>query len=105
MVDLLKNELDSFEGPRFEGFLNVIGGVRQLQYSLAEIEHDLVGSTNKFATEASGDGKPHGVRGMKKNGHKEVASPGVRKGAKDLSKDYKGHINMNGDVEPFKVMK
>ncbi len=105
IVSMLTGELEEFQGPRFEGFLNLIGGVRQLQYALAEITHDIVGDTNKFATEATGDSKPHGVRGMKKIGHKEVVSKGVRQGDKDLSADYKGHIKMNGDVEPFKVMK
>jgi hypothetical protein len=105
IVGMLKGELENFQGPRFEGFLNIIGGVRQLQYALAEISHEIVGDTNKFATEATGDGKAHGIRGMKKINKKEVVSKGVRHGEKDLSKDYKGHIGMNGEEAPFKVMK
>ncbi len=50
------------------------------------------------------DGVPHKPRKMKKINHKEKVSSGVRKGAKDLSADYKGNIEMNGDIEPWKSL-
>lgn len=105
LVHQLEVELDSFQGDRFEGFLNLIGGIRGLQKTLAEIEHGCVGDTPQFATSEGADGKPSGPRKMKKADRKEVVSSGVRHGEKDLSKDYKGHIKMNGEVEPFQVMK
>ena len=104
LVDLLKNELEAFEGDRFEGFLNIIGGVKQLQRTLAEIDNNCVNDTPKYIT-SEDCGEPHKSRAMKKIKHREVVSKGVRHGDKDLSKDYKGHIGKNGDEQPFKVMK
>jgi len=138
LIHELEVEISAFQGERFEGFLNVVGGIRNLQRAIAEVEHNCVGDTPTFQTESKQDccskcksgsckckkgckctcsvcncsksikedcGKPHPVRGMKKLNDKEVISKGVRKGSSDLSKDYKGHIKMNGDVEPFKVVK
>lgn len=106
LVHELEVQLDAFQGERFEGFLNIIGGVRSLQRSLAEIETGCVGDTPKFTTSEGMDGKPSAPRGMKKIGNKEVISKGVRSiGKSDLSADYKGHIGMNGEVEPFELVK
>jgi hypothetical protein len=95
LVHQLNVELQSFTGDRFEGFLNVIGDVKNLQRTLSEISNGI----------AEDCGDPHAPRGMKKINHKEVISKGVRKGEKDLSSDYKGHIGMNGEEQPLKVMR
>ena len=50
------------------------------------------------------ESRPTKPKGMKKNNWKQTLPAGVRCCDKDLSKDYKGHIKHNGDVEPFKVM-
>lgn len=47
-------------------------------------------------------GEPHKPRKMQKINDKLKKSKGVRSHEDDLSSDYKGHIKMNGDVEPFK---
>ena len=49
-------------------------------------------------------GKPSPPRKMVKIKRKEKISPGVRNRVDDLSKDYKGHLAKNGEVEPFKVL-
>jgi len=41
---------------------------------------------------------------MKKIARKEVTPKNVRNLEDDLSKDYKGHIAKNGDVEPWKCL-
>lgn len=51
-----------------------------------------------------GLGKPAPPRKMVKIKRKEKISSGVRNRVKDLSKDYKGHLAWNGEVEPFKVL-
>lgn len=38
LVRQIKLELESFQGERFEGFLNLIGSLRGLQTTLSEIE-------------------------------------------------------------------
>jgi len=95
-------ELASFKGERFDGLLNVMGSVKNLQRSLAEIQHGIVGQTPTYEDVAS---QPAGPRPMKKINRKEVVSAKVRKGADDLSSDYKGHIGMNGEEAPLKVMR
>jgi len=48
--------------------------------------------------------KPHAVKSMKKvTGHKDQKPKGIRSIEDDLSKDYKGHIASNGDVDPYKL--
>ena len=44
------------------------------------------------------------IKKMKKAKHKEANPKGVRNFKNDLSKDYKGHIASNGDVEPWKCL-
>lgn len=94
----LEVQLGAFQGNRFEGFLNIVGGVRNLQRAIAEVDNGCVGDGNKFTTESA-------IKPMKKIKKPEVVSKGVRKGEKDLSSDYKGHLSANGDVEPFKILK
>lgn len=103
LVNQLHMELKSFQGERFEGFLNLCGDVTSLQRTVLEIEHGIVGETPKFATEDCGE--PHAPRKMQKINRKEIISKGTRNAANDLSSDYKGNVKMNGDVEPFRVMK
>ena len=98
LVHQLEVELDSFTGDRFEGFLELIGGMKTLKRTLAEVQHGCVGDTPRYSTNES-------FKKMKKVGHKEVMSKGTRNGEKDLSNDYKGHLKSHGDVEPFKVVK
>lgn len=38
----LKLNLETFQGERFAGFLNLIGGVKELQRTIAEIENNCV---------------------------------------------------------------
>ena len=45
------------------------------------------------------------IKSMKKIKHKESNPKGVRNFKNDLSKDYKGHIAHNGDVEPWKLVR
>lgn len=98
------SELKSFQGDRPEGFLELAGAVHNLKRVLVAMENGAVESLAKYVT-SEDCGEPHKPRKMKKINHSEVTSKGVRKGEKDLSADYKGHIGMNGDVEPFKVLK
>jgi len=49
-------------------------------------------------------GKPEPPRKMEKVAWKEKISKKIRDLVGDLSDDYKGHIKMNGTVEPFKVL-
>ena len=50
------------------------------------------------------EGKPSSPRKMKKSDHKGKKSAKTREHEKDdLGPDYKGHIEDNGEVEPFKV--
>ena len=51
-------ELDAFSGDRFEGFLNVIGGVKNLQRTLSEIEHGCVGHTPQYQTMEDAAARP-----------------------------------------------
>lgn len=37
----LEVQLDAFEGDRFDGFLNIIGSVKGLKRTLAEITHGI----------------------------------------------------------------
>ncbi|RDJ35468.1 MAG: hypothetical protein DWQ19_11675 [Crenarchaeota archaeon] len=97
-------ELQSFQGDRFEGFLELTGAVHNLRRVLAGLETDTLDDMPQYIT-SEDCGEPHKPRKMKKINHKEVTSKGVRKGEKDLSKDYKGHLASNGDEEPFKVLK
>ena len=45
------------------------------------------------------------IEKMKKSNFKQKKSSGVRDIEDDLSKDYKGHIEKNGTVEPFELKK
>ena len=42
---------------------------------------------------------------IKKSSFKQKKSPGVRDIEDDLSKDFKGHVEKNGTVEPFELVK
>jgi hypothetical protein len=101
----LEVELDAFTGERFEGFLNLIGNVKNLKRTLSEIEHGCVGQTPQYQTMEDAAARPSSPRGMKKLGYKQDISKKVRKMEDDLSSDYKGHIGMNGEEQPLKVMK
>ena len=59
---------------------------------------------SKWLEIREGLGKPEPPRKMVKIKRKEKIAPGVRNRVKDLSKDYKGHLAWNGEVEPFKVL-
>ena len=91
----VEQELKTYQGERFDGFLNLLGVVSEARRTLAEVSNGL----NEDC------GEPHAPKKMKKINKKEVVSKGVRCGSKDLSGDYKGHLGRNGDEEPFKVMK
>ena len=43
------------------------------------------------------------IEKMKKSSWKQTKSPGVRDMKNDLSKDFKGHMEKMGAVEPFKL--
>jgi len=46
----LELALKNFHGERFEGFINLLGSVKGLQRTLAEINHNVVGDTPQFTT-------------------------------------------------------
>ena len=96
----IETELKSFQGDRFEGLLELIGGLKQLQYALAEIKHNCVGDM------PTGNGKPKAPRAGKKVNWKQTISKGVRDEEKeDMGDHYIGHMATNGEVEPLKVLK
>lgn len=93
LAESLYFELKSFQGERFKGWSNIVGEINNLRRTLSAVENDAI---------VEDCGEPHKPRKMEKAKHSEVVSKGVRKGEKDLSSDYKGHIKTNGDIEPFK---
>lgn len=96
----IEQELKSFQGDRFDGFLELVGSIRAVQRTLAEINTGTTGDAVRGLSPVS----EQGIRKMEKINHTSKISKGVRKGENDLSKDYKGHIKKNGTVEPFKVL-
>ena len=96
----IEQELKTFQGDRFDGFLDLVGTVRAMQRTLAEINTGTVGDAVKGLSSVS----ETSIRKMEKINHKSKISKGTRNGEDDLSKDYKGHIKKNGTVEPFKVI-
>lgn len=125
----LENTLATFTGERFEGFLNIVGQVKNLKRELINIQNGTT-SPNFITSESKKDEVTLKKEDRNKDGHikkriltfieekkqganekqkdvdyKADKSTGVRSMDSDLSKDHKKYAKKLGTVDPFKIVK